>query len=71
MVPFFESYALGVITPGRMGEVIKAGHKVKDKSIVDSGMKIVVERGFDMGFFLLFAGLAFFVFHGSWKISNI
>jgi glycosyltransferase 2 family protein len=56
---FFESYALGVITPGRMGEVVKAGHKVKDNSVVDSGMKIVVERGFDMGFFLLFAGLAF------------
>lgn len=53
---FFESYALGVITPGRLGEVLKAGYQKHRTGIVGSGIRVLVERGFDVGFFLLLAG---------------
>ena len=55
---FFESYAIGVITPGRLGELVKAGHKKSRHSIVDSGFRVLIERGFDIGIFLLIAGLS-------------
>ena len=55
---FFESYAMGVITPGRMGELLKAGYEKHRTGIVSSGVRVIVERGFDIGFFLLFAGFS-------------
>lgn len=53
---FFESYAIGVVTPGRMGEMVKAGYSGKRTGIVGSGLRVLVERGLDVGFFLLVAG---------------
>lgn len=55
---FFESYAMGVITPGRMGELLKAGYENHRTGIIGSGVRVIVERGFDIGFFLLFAGFS-------------
>lgn len=53
---FFESYAIGVVTPGRLGEMVKAGYSGKRTGIVGSGLRVLVERGLDVGFFLLVAG---------------
>jgi hypothetical protein len=53
---FFESYAIGVITPGRTGELLKAGYSGQRSGIVGSGIRILVERGIDVGFFLMVAG---------------
>jgi uncharacterized protein (TIRG00374 family) len=53
---FYESYAIGVITPGRMGELLKAGHAGQRTGIVGSGIRVLVERGLDLGFFLVVAG---------------
>lgn len=53
---FFESYAIGVVTPGRMGEILKAGYSRQRSGIVGSGLRVIVERGLDLGFFLLIAG---------------
>jgi uncharacterized protein (TIRG00374 family) len=53
---FFESYAIGVITPGRMGEILKAGYAGKRTGVLGSGIRVIVERGLDLGFFLLVAG---------------
>jgi uncharacterized protein (TIRG00374 family) len=55
---FFESYAIGVITPGRMGEMVKAGHAKEKNKIMETGIRVLVERGFDLGIFILVAGLA-------------
>ncbi len=55
---FFESYAIGVITPGRMGELVKAGHAKEKNSIMETGIRVLVERGFDLGIFVSLAGLA-------------
>lgn len=55
---FFESYAIGVITPGRMGELLKAGHQREKKDMISSGIRVVTERGLDVGFFLIVAGSA-------------
>lgn len=70
---FFESYAIGVITPGRLGELVKAGHKNNKHSVVDSGFRVLVERGFDIGIFLIIAGLSvlfsdFRGLHPSWGV---
>ena len=56
---FFESYAIGVITPGRLGELVKAGHAKEKNRIMEAGIRVVVERGFDLGIFVVIAGLAF------------
>lgn len=53
---FFESYAIGVVTPGRMGEMVKAGYSGKRTGIIGSGLRVLVERGLDVGFFLMVAG---------------
>jgi uncharacterized protein (TIRG00374 family) len=59
---FLESYAIGVFTPGRLGEFVKAGHeKVKEDKFL-SIIKIFYERGFDVGVFALISGLFFFYF---------
>ncbi|MEE4255686.1 MAG: lysylphosphatidylglycerol synthase transmembrane domain-containing protein [Bacteroidales bacterium] len=55
---FFESYAIGVITPGRLGELVKAGHAKEKNRIMETGIRVVVERGFDLGIFVVIAGLA-------------
>jgi uncharacterized membrane protein YbhN (UPF0104 family) len=55
---FFESYAIGVITPGRLGELMKAGHAKSREGVLDTALRVVVERGFDVGVFVVFAGLA-------------
>lgn len=57
---FFESYAIGVITPGRMGELVKAGHAREKNKIMEAGIRVLVERGFDLGIFVMVAGLALF-----------
>ncbi len=57
---FFESYAIGVITPGRMGELVKAGHAKEKNRIMEAGIRVLVERGFDLGIFVMIAGLALF-----------
>jgi len=58
---FFESYAIGVVTPGRLGELIKAGHSVGRDNKINAGLRVVAERGIDIGFFLFIAGLAAFL----------
>jgi glycosyltransferase 2 family protein len=58
---FFESYAIGVITPGRLGEMVKAGHAREKNRIMETGIRVVVERGFDLGIFLFIAGVAFWM----------
>ena len=56
---FFESYAIGVITPGRVGELMKAGHAKGKSRILQTGFRILIERGLDIGFFVIIAGAAF------------
>ncbi|RLD40013.1 MAG: hypothetical protein DRI83_00075 [Bacteroidetes bacterium] len=56
---FFESYAIGVITPGRLGELVKAGHAEGKKSTIETVFRIIIERGIDIGFFVIVAGAAF------------
>jgi len=58
MGEFMESYAIGVITPGRMGELMKAGYQNSRGGIFASGLKVVAERGLDVGFFIVVAGAA-------------
>ncbi len=60
---FFESYAMGVITPGRLGEVMKAGYEKSRNEKWLSIYKIIVERGFDVGIFIIVAGLALWVYN--------
>lgn len=55
---FFESYAIGVVTPGRLGELMKAGHAGTKQGILGAGLRVVSERGLDFGIFILLAGLA-------------
>jgi glycosyltransferase 2 family protein len=55
---FMESYAIGVFTPGRVGEMLKAGYgDTKDEkwSLV---YKVLSERGLDLGIFIFIACLA-------------
>ena len=58
MGEFLESYAIGVITPGRLGELMKAGHAKEKNRVMEAGIRIIVERGIDVGFFVFIAGLA-------------
>jgi len=62
---FFESYAVGVVTPGRLGEFMKAGHEEKKTDKFNSIIKIFYERGFDLGVFVLISGLFFIYFFSS------
>lgn len=55
---FFESYAIGVVTPGRLGELLKAGHEETKDDKASAFFRVISERGFDVGFFVLFAVLA-------------
>lgn len=58
---FFESYALGTITPGRVGELIKTGHEKTKNDKANTVVRIISERGFDLGFFILVAAIALII----------
>jgi len=55
---FFESYAIGVITPARMGEVLKAGHEEGRQNIFNAAIRVLAERGIDIGIFVSLAGIS-------------
>ncbi len=55
---FFEGYAIGVITPGRFGELMKAGHAGTKKGILGAGLKVIAERGMDLSIFFVIGGAA-------------
>ncbi|MBP6872176.1 MAG: flippase-like domain-containing protein [Bacteroidales bacterium] len=55
---FFEGYAMGVITPGRMGELMKAGHAGTRTGILGTGLRVIAERGMDLSIFIVVAGIA-------------
>ncbi len=55
---FFESYAIGIVTPARMGEVMKAGHETGRQNIFNAGIRVLAERGIDIGIFVGLAGLS-------------
>ncbi len=53
---FLEAYAMGSVTPGRLGEVVKAGHAGGRSNVVSSGLLVISERGLDLSLFFLVAG---------------
>lgn len=55
---FFEGYAIGVITPGRVGELMKAGHAGSRKGILGAGLRVIAERGMDLSIFIVIGGIA-------------
>jgi uncharacterized membrane protein YbhN (UPF0104 family) len=55
---FFEGYAFGVITPGRMGELMKAGHAGSRSGILGAGLRVIAERGMDLSIFIIIAGIS-------------
>ncbi len=55
---FYESYAIGVVTPGRLGELMKAGHEQGSKNILGTSLRVLSERGLDIGIFVALAGLS-------------
>ncbi len=54
---FLEAYAVGVVTPGRMGEILKAGHARGRTRVASAGMLVLAERGLDLSMFLFMAGI--------------
>lgn len=55
---FLEAYALGAITPGRLGEIMKAGHSKGRSNVVSSVLLVISERGLDLSLFFLMAGIS-------------
>jgi uncharacterized protein (TIRG00374 family) len=55
---FFEGYAMGVITPGRVGELMKAGHAGTRTGILGAGLRVIAERGMDLSIYFVIAGIA-------------
>jgi glycosyltransferase 2 family protein len=55
---FFEGYAVGVITPGRVGELMKAGHAGTKTGILGAGLRAIAERGTDLAIFIIIGGIA-------------
>lgn len=55
---FYESYAVGVVTPGRMGDLLKAGHESGKNNVLGAGIRVLAERGTDIGIFVALAGLS-------------
>jgi uncharacterized membrane protein YbhN (UPF0104 family) len=55
---FLEAYAMGAVTPGRLGEIIKAGHAKGRSNIVSSGLLVISERGLDLSLFFLMGGIS-------------
>lgn len=62
---FLEAYALGAVTPGRMGELMKAGHAKGRTGVISTGLLVVAERGLDLSLFFLMAGLSLALGHFS------
>lgn len=67
---FLESYAVGVATPGRLGEFIKVGHEEKGLNKISSISRIIYERGFDLSFFACTGGM-FLVYYFDEAVSYI
>lgn len=62
---YMASYSLGVVTPGRLGELLKVYNLRKDQPGIDVVMAfrtVVLDRLFDM-FFLVWFGLAGVIFY--------
>jgi len=62
---YFASYSLGVVTPGRLGELLKVYNLRKDHpdlDIIVAFRTVVLDRLFDM-FFLVWFGLAGILFY--------
>jgi len=55
---FLEAYAIGVITPGRAGELLKAGHASGRAQVISKGLLVISERGLDLSIFFLVAGIS-------------
>jgi uncharacterized membrane protein YbhN (UPF0104 family) len=57
---YLESYAMGVVTPGRFGEFMRVGHGVRaGGAAFELGFLVLCERAADAGFFVLgFGGAA-------------
>lgn len=55
---FFEGYAIGVVTPGRFGELMKAGHGGTRTGILGAGMRVIAERGLDLSIFIIIGGIS-------------
>lgn len=55
---FLEGYAMGVITPGRVGELMKAGHSGTRPGILRAGLRVIAERGMDLSIYFVIAGIA-------------
>ncbi|HSW67941.1 MAG TPA: lysylphosphatidylglycerol synthase transmembrane domain-containing protein [Bacteroidales bacterium] len=55
---FYESYAFGVATPSRLGDLMKIGHEQGKNNIAATGFRVVAERSIDLGAFMMVAGLA-------------
>ncbi len=55
---FLEGYAMGVITPGRIGELMKAGHSGTRPGILRAGLRVIAERGMDLSIYFVIAGIA-------------
>ncbi len=55
---FYESYAFGVVTPSRIGDLLKVGHEQGKNNIAATGFRVVAERSIDLGAFMIVAGLA-------------
>jgi len=54
---FLEAYAIGVITPGRMGELLKAGHAKGRTGVASAVLLVLAERGLDLSMFFFVAGI--------------
>lgn len=54
---FLESYATGVITPGRLGELLKVGHEQTRSDKITAILRVIFERGIDISIFMFVAGL--------------
>lgn len=54
---FMEAYAIGVVTPGRMGELLKAGHAKGRTGVASAVLLVLSERGLDLSIFFFIAGL--------------
>jgi len=65
---FLESYAFGLVTPGRLGDLTKIGYQKNRTDKLDSGIKAMIERGLDFGCFVTLAGMA--LVWGSMIISS-
>jgi len=69
-----ESYAIGVITPGRLGEFMRVGHAVGKGAPLSAGILVLCERLLDTGLFMAGFGaavLAGFVFPGQLELGGL